>query len=65
MFGRSMSCSINTDDKGVFATSIEREYALLASALFRSLGESKASERKVIKWLDKIRKCSLDQKFIK
>ena len=32
---RNISCSINTDDKGVFATSIEREYALMAAALSR------------------------------
>lgn len=62
--GKRISVSINTDDKGVFATSIEREYALIATALFRKYGGSKKTEEKVLKWLDCIRECSLKQKFI-
>ncbi len=61
---RNISCSINTDDKGVFATSIEREYALMAAALSRDIGNKKYNN-KVITWLDRIRTNSLKQKFIK
>lgn len=61
---RNISCSINTDDKGVFATSIEREYALMAAALSRKIGIKKYNN-KVITWLDRIRINSLKQKFIK
>ena len=65
MFGRKISSSINTDDKGVFATSIEREYELIAEALIRDLGGTKKAEKSVTKWLDNIRECSLKQKFDK
>ena len=34
-----LSTSVNTDDRGVFATSIEREYALLACAVAKSDNE--------------------------
>lgn len=63
--GRNISSSINTDDKGIFATSIEREYALIAEAFIRDLGGTKKAETRVVNWLDNIRKCSIDQKFIK
>lgn len=63
----NVSVSINTDDKGVFATSIEREYALIAHALIRryrqETGEIKDND--VYDWLDKIRLNSLDQRFDK
>ena len=62
-----ISASINTDDKGVFSTSIEREYALIAHALIRryrqEAGEIKDSD--VYEWLDKIRLNSLAQRFDK
>lgn len=62
-----ISASINTDDKGVFSTSIEREYALIAHALIRryrnEAGEIKDSD--VYEWLDKIRLISLAQRFDK
>lgn len=62
-----ISVSINTDDKGVFATSIEREYALIAHALIRKFryesGDIKSSD--VYEWLDKIRHHSIEQRFDK
>ena len=62
-----ISASINTDDKGVFSTSIEREYALVAHALIRryrqEAGEIKESD--VYEWIDKIRHYSLAQRFDK
>ena len=62
-----ISVSINTDDKGVFSTSIEREYALVAHALIRKyrLGEGNIRESDVFEWLDKTRLNSLIQRFDK
>lgn len=64
LFGRKISSSINTDDKGVFATSIEREYTLIAESLIRDLGGTQKAEQRVVKWLDNIRECSMNQKFV-
>lgn len=63
--GIHISSSINTDDKGVFATSIEREYALISAALIRRYGDTKKAEKKVLRWIDDIREHSIEQKFIK
>ena len=63
--GSHISSSINTDDKGVFSTSIEREYALMSAALIRRFGDSKKAEKKVLSWIDDIREHSIEQKFIK
>ena len=59
----AISVSINTDDKGVFSTSIEREYALVAHSLIRKYRESNASL--VYNWLDKVRRYSVEQIFDK
>ena len=60
-----MSVSINTDDKGVFSTSIEREYALIAYAIMRyfKLNGYEISNTEVYDWLDRIRLNSLSQRF--
>ena len=62
-----ISVSINTDDKGVFSTSIEREYALIAHALIRKYryenGDLKDSD--VYDWLDNVRLHSIEQRFDK
>lgn len=64
---RDISVSINTDDKGVFSTSIEREYALIAHSLIRKFRYNndgvKGSD--VYDWLDKIRLLSIGQRFDK
>lgn len=51
--------SINTDDRGIFSTSLEREYALMACALIRN-GVSADS---VYEWLDAIRRMSNHHAF--
>lgn len=59
-----IAVSINTDDQGVFSTSLEREYSLIALAMERKQSEGfKNSPRKIIEWLDKIREMSVEQRF--
>lgn len=62
-----ISVSINTDDKGVFSTSIEREYALIAHALIRKYRHesSEIKESDVYDWLDNVRLHSIEQRFDK
>lgn len=58
--------SVNTDDRGVFATSIEREYALLACAQFKLRNpdcNEGLTHDEVIKWLDELRRNGLIQRF--
>lgn len=64
-----LSASVNTDDRGVFATSIEREYALLACALSKGdinaqLSKSRLRMSDICDWLDRIRLNGLTQRFI-
>ena len=60
----SLSVSINTDDKGIFATSLEREYSLLALSLEKKYAaHGDCSPRQIYEWLDKIRQMSFEQKF--
>lgn len=61
-----MSVSINTDDKGVFSTRIENEYALLASALETVISPDQKPKYKrecIYAWLDNIREMGLRQAF--
>lgn len=59
-----IAVSINTDDQGVFSTSLEREYSLIALAMERNQPEGyRNSPRQIIKWLDKIREMSVEQRF--
>lgn len=61
-----ISVSINTDDSGVFATSLEREYALMGIALEKTDDPRfKNSPRAVKEWLNRVRKMSLEQRFVK
>lgn len=61
-----ISVSINTDDKGIFATSLEREYSLMALAMEKHYSEGYYnSPRTIVEWLDKIRAMSLEQRFDK
>lgn len=63
---RHICVSINTDDAGVFTTSLEREYSIMALALEKIEGEQfENSPRAIIEWLDSIRKMSREQKFYK
>lgn len=57
--------SINTDDLGVFSTSLEREYSLVALAAERNYCKNfNNTPRQIIDWLDNIRKMSIEQLFI-
>lgn len=58
--------SINTDDKGVFHTSLENEYALMASTVENMVddqGKRIHSPQEVYDWLDRIRRMGNQQAF--
>ncbi len=60
----NIAVSINTDDQGVFSTSLEREYSLMALAMERNeLKGHKNSPRAVVEWLDRVREMSMEQRF--
>lgn len=59
--------SINTDDKGVFHTSLENEYALMACAMEQMKdehGKQKYQKQMVYQWLDHIRENGNQQSFL-
>lgn len=59
--------SINTDDKGVFRTSLENEYALMACAMEKirdKQGNPVYDRQMIYQWLDNIRKMGLQQSFM-
>lgn len=61
-----ISVSINTDDQGIFATSLENEYGLMACALELCCDEenNQVYDRIMIyKWLDKVREFGIMQVF--
>lgn len=63
-----LSVSINTDDLGVFSTSISNEYALIAAALEKKKkddGTAQYNTRMVYDWLEYIRKMGFEQQFRK
>lgn len=55
-----IKCSINTDDRGVFYTSIYEEYSLIALALYKQkkegTNEPKYNEREIMRYIREIRK---------
>ena len=61
----SVTVSINTDDKGVFATSLEREFSVMAAALEKKcdIGHGGNSPRMIYDWLDRIREMAFEMKF--
>ncbi len=62
-----MHISINTDDKGVFWTSLENEYALMGCALEHvkdENGNKKYHKQMVYEWLDRIRENGDQQSFL-
>ena len=61
----SVLASINTDDRGVFETSLEREFSLLACALYKkhSRNASNPDMRKTMAWLDELRENAIIQYF--
>ena len=62
-----LQVSVNTDDLGVFDTTLENEYALLASALennnCRLPPEQQISPERIYNWLDHIRQMGCGQSF--
>ena len=61
-----MFVSINTDDLGVFDTTLENEYALMACALDNALnaqGEHAYKSSDIYDWIDRIREMGLEQSF--
>ena len=60
----SISVSINTDDAGVFSTSIEREYAVMAKSLEEKYcKKGHLSPKQIYDWLEDVRLFGLQQKF--
>lgn len=58
--------SVNTDDQGVFDTSLENEYALLALALEKKkddTGREKYTKEQVYQYIDYIRQLGIEQSF--
>ena len=58
--------SINTDDQGVFDTSLENEFAVIVCALERVLfpnGEKKYPSANIYRWIDLIRFMGIEQNF--
>lgn len=59
-----VAVSINTDDQGVFSTSLEREYSLMALAIERNQTEEHHnSPRAIVDWLNRVREMSIEQRF--
>ncbi len=61
-----ISVSINTDDAGVFSTTMENEYALMAIALEKEKdehGQPKYKPAMIYDWLDRIREMGIQQSF--
>ena len=60
-----LNVSINTDDQGIFDTSLENEYAVMAYALenLQENNEFVFTPNKVYKWIDSVRKMGIEQKF--
>lgn len=59
--------SINTDDKGVFRTTLENEFSYLACSLEREKneeGKDRYNRQMIYQWLDNIRVMGLRQSFL-
>lgn len=62
-----LSVSINTDDKGVFYTDLENEFALLARSLEECMDaheQPRFRKNDIYAWLDNIRIMGLEQGFV-
>lgn len=61
-----ISVSINTDDAGIFCTTIENEYALMAIALEKQKdenGDSLYKKAMIYDWIERVRQMGLEQSF--
>lgn len=62
----AISVSINTDDAGIFSTSLEREYSLMALALEKHDDEEHHNTpREIMEWLERVRLMAKEQCFNK
>lgn len=64
----ALEVSINTDDQGVFSTSLEKEFTLMALALEKEKdknGQPIYNREDIYQWLDYIRAAAFRQTFIK
>lgn len=62
-----LNVSINTDDQGVFNTSLENEYAYMALALEKakdSTGNLIYKKNMIYRWIDDIRRMGIRQSFL-
>lgn len=62
----SLNVSMNTDDQGVFDTSLENEYALMALALKKAKDENSQplyDIEDIYEWIDYVRKMGIEQVF--
>jgi hypothetical protein len=62
-----LNVSINTDDLGIFDTSLENEYALMATALQKMKtpdGQPRYRHALIMDWLDRVRLNGLSQSFL-
>ena len=62
---RTIPVTINSDDKGIFATSLEREYSLLGCALLKDFQReyTKNSPDMIYGWLDMVMKAGMKYGF--
>lgn len=60
-----LSVSINTDDSGIFDTSLENEYAIIAASLDRAKtdGHKRYTNNSIYIYLENIRRMGLEQSF--
>lgn len=66
--GNHMYVSVNTDDQGIFDTSLANEYALLLCALTRQRnedGQMRYSDDEIYEYIDKLRRNGIMQAFPK
>lgn len=64
----NLMVSVNTDDAGIFATSLEKEFSLMAVALEKEVdedGQLLYENSSIYKWLDNIRKKAISYRFDK
>lgn len=61
-----VNVSVNTDDRGVFSTSLYNEFSLVAAALFKQRnaeGEKRWSDEAIYRYIDWIRENGNHQRF--
>ncbi|MDQ0595164.1 adenosine deaminase [Chryseobacterium ginsenosidimutans] len=61
-----LSVSINTDDQGIFSTSLENEFALMAIALEKEKDENgnlRYNSSMIYEWLERVRLMGIGQSF--